>query len=63
MSFSDQFFRALNVAPSDRRQINAFAERSGVPVARLRHYDDANILPSGEDLPRVLAAAGARNLS
>jgi site-specific DNA-methyltransferase (adenine-specific) len=62
MSFSDQFFRALDVAPGDRREINAFAERSGVPVARLRHYNDANILPSGEDLPRVLAAAGITEL-
>lgn len=62
MSFSDQFFRALRVAPGDRRQLNAFAERSGVPVPRLRHYNDANILPSGADLPRVLAAAGITEL-
>ena len=62
MSFSDQFFRALGVAPGDRRQVNAFAERCGVPVSRLCHYNNANVLPSGEDLPRVLAAAGITEL-
>jgi site-specific DNA-methyltransferase (adenine-specific) len=62
MSFSDQFFRALGIAPGDRRQLNAFAERSGVPVPRLRHYNDGNILPSGDDLPRVLVAGGITEL-
>jgi site-specific DNA-methyltransferase (adenine-specific) len=62
MSFSDQFFRALGIAPGDRRQLNAFAERSGLPVSRLRHNNDGNILPSGDDLPRVLAAAGVTEL-
>jgi len=62
MSFSDQFFRTLGVKPGDRRQLNAFAARIGVPVARLRHYNDANVLPSGEDLSRVLAAAGITEL-
>jgi site-specific DNA-methyltransferase (adenine-specific) len=62
MSFSDQFFRALGITPGDRRQVNAFAERSGVPQARLRHYNDANVLPSGDDLPRVLATAGIKEL-
>jgi site-specific DNA-methyltransferase (adenine-specific) len=33
-----------------------------VPVARLRHYNDANVLPSGGDLPRVLEAAGTSEL-
>lgn len=36
----------------------ALAERSGVPVVRLPHYNDANLLPSGEDLERILAATG-----
>jgi transcriptional regulator with XRE-family HTH domain len=62
MSFSDQFFRALGITPGDRRALNAFAERSGVPAARLRHYNSANALPSGDDLPRILAAAGVTEL-
>ena len=62
MSFSDQFFRAIGIAPNDRRQVAAFAATSGVPPARLRHYNDANVLPSGDDLTRVLAAAGISEL-
>lgn len=62
MSFSDQFFRALGITPGDRRALNAFAERSGVPAARLRHYNSVNALPSGDDLPRILAAAGITEL-
>jgi len=62
MSFSDQFFRALGIAPRDRRQLNAFAARSEVSPARLRYYNDANVLPSGGDLPRVLEAGGISEL-
>lgn len=57
MSFSDQFFCALGIDPGQRRQVAEFAVRSGVPPERLRHYNDANVLPSGDDLGRVLAAA------
>jgi hypothetical protein len=45
MSVSDLFFRALGIDPGDRRQLTAAAKRSGIPVARLRYYNDANILP------------------
>ncbi len=62
MSFSDQFFRAIGIAPNDRRQVAAFAATSGVPPDRLRHYNDANVLPSGDDLTRVLTAAGISEL-
>ena len=62
MSFSDQFFRALGVDPGQRRQVAEFAVRSGVPPERLRHYNDANVLPTGDDLGRVLAAAGIKEL-
>jgi site-specific DNA-methyltransferase (adenine-specific) len=62
MSFSDQFFRAFGIAPGDRRQLNAFAARSGVSPARLRYYNEANVLPSGGDLRRVLEAGGISEL-
>jgi site-specific DNA-methyltransferase (adenine-specific) len=58
MSFSDQFFRALGIDPEQRRDVAAFSVRSGVPPERLRHYNDSNVLPTGNDLARVLAAAG-----
>lgn len=58
MSFSDQFFHAMGINPGERQQVKALAERTGIPLARLRHYNDANLVPSGEDLERVLAVAG-----
>lgn len=62
MSVSDLFFRALGIDPGDRRQLTAAAKRSGIPVARLRYYNDANILPSVEDLAPVLDLAGSSEL-
>lgn len=62
MSFSDQFFRAVGVDRGERRQLSAFATRSGVPAARLRYYNDTNVLPSGDDLSAILAAAGITEL-
>jgi site-specific DNA-methyltransferase (adenine-specific) len=61
VSFSDQFFCALGIDPEQRRDITAFAARSGVPPQRLRHYNDANVMPTGDDLTRVLDAAGITN--
>lgn len=62
MGFSNQFFRALSIDPSQRQQLLGLAECTGIPVARLRHYNDANLVPSGEDLDRVLAATGISGL-
>lgn len=62
MSFSDQFFRALGIDPAQRHQLAAFSARCGVSPARLRHYNDANVLPTGDDLTRVLATAGINEL-
>ena len=62
MSFSDQFFRAVGIDPAQRHQLAEFSTRCGVPPARLRHYNDANVLPTGDDLTRVLATAGITEL-
>lgn len=51
-------FRALGIDPRERGAIRALSRSSGVPVARLRHYNDANLLPSGEDLERIVAGRG-----
>jgi site-specific DNA-methyltransferase (adenine-specific) len=62
MSFSDQFFCALGIDPSERRQVTTFSERSGIPLERLRYYNDANVIPSGEDLDRIIATSGTSKL-
>jgi site-specific DNA-methyltransferase (adenine-specific) len=62
MSFSDQFFRAVGIDPTQRREVAEFSSRSGIPTERLRNYNDANLLPTGEDLTRVLAVANISDL-
>jgi site-specific DNA-methyltransferase (adenine-specific) len=62
MGFFGQFFRVLGVDPTDRRAIADLARRTGIEVARLRHYNDANVLPTGEDMGRVLATSGLREI-
>ncbi len=62
MSFSNQFFHALGIDPGERQQVKALAERTGISFTRLWHYNDANLVPSGEDLERVLVAAGISEL-
>ena len=62
MSFSNQFFHALRIDPSERQQVKALAERTGIPLTRLRHYNDANLVPSGQDLERVLVVVGISEL-
>lgn len=62
MGFSNQFFRVLKVDPTERSQLAVLADRTGIPVARLRYYNDANLLPSGEDLDRIQAATGVTGL-
>ena len=51
-------FQALGLDADDRPAVAAFAARSGVPVAQLRYYDTAQILPCGADLARLLTTSG-----
>lgn len=56
-SNSDRFFRAIGVRPGNRRELTAFAKSSGVSAERLSLYDSRNLLPTGDDLARILRAA------
>jgi DNA modification methylase len=58
MGFSGQFFRALGVDPGKRGAVSQLSSRLGVPVSRLRYYNDTNVLPSGDDLDRILQVCG-----
>lgn len=62
MGFSGQFFQAIGVGVDNRLALKDFAARSGVPLDRLRHYNTANVLPSGDDLKRILDAADIREV-
>lgn len=56
MSRSD-FFKALRINESDRFAVKSFANAAGMPVERLRYYNDSNTLPSGHDLERICSVA------
>jgi len=50
MKHADHFFRVFGVDPSSSKEIQSFSERVGIPVSRLREYNNANRLPTGSDL-------------
>lgn len=58
MGYSDKFFRALGVNPNSKGEISGFSKKSGVSVKSLRYYNDHNLVPSGQELDRVLSASG-----
>lgn len=53
---------ALGFKPGDTRAIKDMANRSGVPLARLRFYDEQGIEPSGDEFRRLAATAGLTEL-
>jgi len=57
MNYSHKFYRAIGVDPDEKGDDTEFARKAGLPVSRLRYYNDQNILPSGEDLEAICAEA------
>lgn len=51
-------FKALGISDQDRFAAKRFADAVGIPVERLRHYNDSHTMPSGHDLDRICAVAG-----
>lgn len=62
MGYSNQFYSALDIKPNSNKSIKSFSLKSGVPVARLKYYNERNILPSGLELDQTLEAAGITEL-
>ena len=54
----DRFFTALNIEADNLGDIRRFSDQTAIPVAVLRHYNEANIVPSGNDLASILKASG-----
>lgn len=50
------FFSALGIA-DDESALLSFAAQTGVPVERLRFYNETNTAPSGHDLDRICIVA------
>lgn len=58
MGFSNQFFKALGLQSEERKSIADFSRKTGIPLSRLRYYNDNNILPTGADLEIIVKLSG-----
>ncbi|VUD62386.1 Modification methylase BamHI [Thalassocella blandensis] len=58
MSYSDQFFKAIGVQAGRGGNLSQFSKSAGVPVDRLKFYNQSNVIPSGKDLKLITKASG-----
>jgi site-specific DNA-methyltransferase (adenine-specific) len=56
MTVANGFFRALGIH-DDESVLLSIARQSGIPVERLKFYNDTNTAPSGYDLDRICITA------
>lgn len=50
MGYSNQFFEAIGVDSNSRSDLKKVVKDTGIPLARLKYYNQKNILPTGKDL-------------
>lgn len=62
MGFSDRFFKALGITAGRGGNLPRFSKDSDIPRDRLKYYNDKNVLPSGDDLKKVLDMANISEL-
>jgi len=56
MHKSNILFEILGIQ-SDRKALKRIVEKTSIPLARLKYYNEQNILPSGKDLESIVAVA------
>lgn len=52
------FFKAVGIDPENRASLMAFSSATGIPVERLKYYNERNVFPSGKDLQRICIVSG-----
>lgn len=62
MGYSDHLYKALGINDSKGGTLASFAKRSGVPIKKLKYYNENNIVPIGEDLEKILSIANTSEL-
>ncbi len=62
MGFSNQFFQALGVQYEKHKSLVSFAAKTGIPLSRLRYYNENNIIPTGTDLESIINTTGVGEL-
>jgi site-specific DNA-methyltransferase (adenine-specific) len=63
MSYSNQFFKAIGIDPAVKSSIGSVSKKIGVPIERLKFYNETNTLPSGRDLEAINSVLGISELS
>ena len=56
MDFSDIFFKAVGIDRNDKLSTQKFSRKIGIPVDRLKNYNNTNTLPTGKDLELICDA-------
>lgn len=62
MSYSNQFLIAVGETPENQKAFRDLSKRTGIPVSRLRYYNDRNIIPTGDDLEVIQRTTGVAEL-
>ncbi len=62
MGYSDQFFQALGISQGRNGNLASVAKKFDIPVARLKYYNEKNIVPSGHDLNKIESVTGITEL-
>lgn len=62
VSYSDQFFKAIGIQVGNSGDLSKFSKSTGVPVSRLKFYNQNNVLPSGKDLELISKNSGVSEL-
>ena len=62
MGYSGYFFKAINIKADRGDSISKFARLSGVSIERLKYYNEYNIVPSGDDLDKIISVTNTSEL-
>lgn len=53
MSYSNHFLRAIKESGSSEDTLQGISKRTGIPISRIKYYNNKNIMPSGDDLKKI----------
>jgi len=58
MHHPNLFFKALGIEAEDKTCIMRLSQSTGIPLARLKYYNETSTMPCGTDLRQIMAYAG-----
>ncbi|MDN3637969.1 site-specific DNA-methyltransferase [Simiduia curdlanivorans] len=60
MGYSNQFFSAIGI--NTKKDLAFFSKKSFIPIERLKYYNDFNLVPSGQDLTKIVSILNITNI-